>query len=298
MMSSVTERATIRLRGCCGGRAIASATAVSTLRHVFAAALVLAASTAFAQAGRGQAPAPADIPPQPLSALAPSNIAKARPPAPFDLTGNWFIQGGVQGWLFGRTANVLPKLTPAAQKHFDAYTQATKEGKVYRDDIGKCWPAGMPIIMTRVWPIAMIQKPTAIYMVSGFMNSFRTIFLDGRKHTDPDIVVRTFNGESIGRWEGDTLVVDTRHFTDLPYHWVDQGIPASPDFRMIERYKLINDGKVLEGEWTLIDPQNWEGEWKGVRRWNRVDDIDIEEVSCLPDLNEHLQSTSSKVHVN
>jgi hypothetical protein len=298
MISSLTERATIRLRGRFGGLAMDSATAVRTFRHALTTALVLVASTAFAQAARGQGPAPADLPAQPLSALAPSNIAKPRPPAPFDLTGNWFIQGGVQGWLFGRTPNVLPKLTPAAQKHFDAYAQATKEGKVYRDDIGKCWPAGMPIIMTRVWPVAMIQKPTAIYMVSGFMNSFRTIFLDGRKHTDPDIVVRTFNGESVGRWEGDTLVVDTRHFTDLPYHWVDQGIPASADFRMIERYKLINDGKVLEGEWTLIDPQNWEGEWKGVRRWNRVDDIDIEEVSCLPDLNEHLQSTSSKVHVN
>src|SRR4026207_571111 len=81
---------------------------------------------------------------EPLSALAPENLAKPRPKAPFDLTGNWFIQGGVQGWLFGRTPTVLPKLTPAAQKHFDAYAAATKEGKVYRDDIGKCWPAGMP----------------------------------------------------------------------------------------------------------------------------------------------------------
>ena len=100
----------------------------------------------------------------------------------------------------------------------------------------------MPIIMTRVWPIAMIQLPTAIYMISEFMNSLRIIYLDGRQHTDPDIVVRTFNGESIGRWEGDTLVVDTRHFTELDKHWVDQGIPASRDFRMIERYRLINNG--------------------------------------------------------
>jgi hypothetical protein len=104
-------------------------------------------------------------------------------------------------------------------------------------------------------------------------------------------------GDSIGRWEGDTLVVDTRNFTDLDKHWVDQGIPASKDFRMIERYKLINNGNQLEGEWTLIDPQNWEGEWKGTRRWNRVNDHDIQEVECLPDLNEHLQSTSSSVHV-
>jgi hypothetical protein len=273
-------------------------------RTIFAilTAFSLAPGTeAFAQApgpaGRGQAAAAPAAPAEPLSALAPENLAKPRPPAPFNLTGNWFIQGGVAGWLFGRTPDVLPKLTPAAQKHFDAYAAAVKEGKVYRDDIGQCWPAGMPIIMTRVWPIAMIQLPTAIYMISEFMNSFRVIYLDGRQHTDPDVVVRTFNGESIGRWEGDTLVVDTRHFTDLDKHWVDQGIPASKDFRMIERYRLINNGTVLEGQWTLIDPQNWEGEWKGTRRWNRVTDHDIQEVTCLPDLNEHLQSTSSGVHI-
>jgi hypothetical protein len=254
---------------------------------------------AAGSAARAQAPPAQTRPAEPLSALAPENMAKARPKAPFDLTGNWFITGQVPGggWLFGRTAEVLPKLKPAAQKHFDAYQAALKDGKVYRDDIGQCWPAGMPVIMTRVWPFAMIQLPTAIYMVSEFMNSFRTIFLDGRTHTDPDIVVRTFNGESIGRWEGDTLVVDTRNFTDLDKHWVDQGIPASKDFRMIERYRLTNNGNTLEGEWTLIDPQMWEGEWKGVRRWNRVTDHDVQEVQCLPDLNEHLQSTSSKVHI-
>ena len=272
-------------------------------------AVTLATATGYAQApaggarGGGRAAGPAQpaagLPAEPLSALAPANLAKARAKAPFDLTGNWFINGGVPGggWLFGRTPAVLPKLTPAAQKHFDAYAAASKDGKVYRDDIGKCWPAGMPVIMTRVWPIAMIQLPTAIYMISEFMNSLRVIYLDGRQHTDPDIVVRSFNGESIGRWEGDTLVVDTRNFTDLDKHWVDQGIPASRDFRMIERYKLINNGNTLQGEWTLIDPQNWEGEWKGTRTWNRVTDHDIQEVECLPDLNEHLQSTRSGVHV-
>jgi hypothetical protein len=265
---------------------------------VVLAGLVLHSTGAAAQSAPSAAAPPA-VPPAPVSALAPANLAKPRSPAPFNLTGNWFISGGVPGggWLFGRTPEVLPKLTPAAQKHFDAYAQATKEGKVYRDDIGQCWPAGMPVIMTRVWPIAMIQLPTAIYMVSGFMNSFRVVYLDGRQHTDPDVVVRTFNGESIGRWEGDTLVVDTRNFTDDPHRWVDQGIPASGDLRILERYKLTNGGKTLEGEWTLTDPQNWVGEWKGIRRWNRVDDVDIEEVTCLPDLNDHLRSTSSKVHV-
>ena len=263
------------------------------------AALAVAPERALAQAaGQGQ---PA-VAPEPLSALAPANLAKPRPKAPFDLTGNWFITGQVPGggWLFGRTAAVLPKLKPEAQKHFDAYAAATKENKVYRDDIGQCWPAGVPIIMTRVWPIAMIQLPTAIYMISEFMNSLRVVYLDGRQHTDPDIVVRTFNGESIGHWEGDTLVVDTRNFIDNGHHWIDQGIPASGELRIIERIKMVKDARgqdQLEIEMTLTDPKMWEGEWKGTRRWNRVIDHDIQEVECLPDLNEHLQSTSSGVHI-
>ena len=247
--------------------------------------------TARAQAQNAAAP------PSQLSALAPANLAKSRPAAPFNLTGHWFIDNspGIQGWLFGPAT--IPKLKPEAQKHRDAYVKAAAEGKVYRDDIGQCWPAGMPIIMTRVWPIAMIQLPTAVYMISEFMNSLRIIHLDGRTHTDPDLVVRTFNGESIGRWEGDALVIDTRNFTADPHHWVDQGVPASDELRIVERIRMINDGKTLEIEMTLSDPKNWDGDWKGVRRWNRVDDHDIQEVECLPDLNDHLQSTSSKVHV-
>ena len=198
---------------------------------LLAAALGLAPAATYAQA-------PA-APGTQLSALAPDNLAKQRPEAPFNLTGNWFIDNtpAVQGWLFGPAA--IPKLTPDAQKHRDAYVKATAEGKVYRDDIGQCWPAGVPIIMTRVWPIAMIQMPTAIYMVSGFMNSLRTVFLDGRTHTDPDIVVRTFNGESIGRWEGDTLVVETKNFIDDEHHWVDQGVRASGELRIVERIRMI-----------------------------------------------------------
>ena len=235
---------------------------------------------------------------EPLSALAPANLAKPRPKAPFDLTGNWFVDtsAGPDAWRFGPP---YPKLTPAAQVHFDASQKYLKEGKVYRDDIGQCWPAGLPLIMTRYWPTAMIQLPTAIYMISEFMNSLRVVYLDGRQHTDPDVVVRTPNGESIGRWEGDTLVVDTRHFRP-DHHWMDQGnaaIPAGAQLRIIERIRLINGGKQLEIAYTMTDPENWVGEWKSTKRFNRVDDIDIHEVECLPDLNEHLQSTRSKTQV-
>jgi hypothetical protein len=142
----------------------------------------------------------------------------------------------------------------------------------------------------------MIQKPTAIYMISGFMNSLRTVYLDGRQHSDPDIVVPSFNGESIGNWEGDTLVVDTKYFVD-DHHWIDSGIPASDQLHIVERVKLVNGGKTLEIAYTMTDPKGWEGDWKVTKRWTRVDDTDIAEVSCLPDLNQHMPSTQSKENV-
>jgi len=256
---------------------------------------VAAIAAAVALAGAGVA---AQAPPTPeLGVLAPSNLSKPRPKPPFTITGTWFIDLGFPGsWRFGPP---YPKLTPEAQKHFDASRKAQAEGKVYRDDIGQCWPAGVPLIMTRVWSISMVQLPTVVYMISGFMNSLRVINMDGRPHTDPDLLVRTFNGDSIGHWEDDALVVDTTGFIDH-HHWIDSGIPASDALHIVERIRLVGpNGTKMQIEYTLTDPKSWEGEWKVTKQWNRVDarDMEIAEVECLPDLNSHIPSTQSKENV-
>ena len=269
----------------------------SNIRAVIAGASATLVLAAFAlppivvsaqQRQRATLPAP---PPQ-VGALAPANLTKARQKAPFDLTGTWLVDlsAGFDTW---RSGPPYPKFKGDAAKAYVESEQAKKEGKSYRDWIGQCYPAGMPVIMTRVWPIAMIQLPTVIYMVSGFENALRIIYLDGRKHTPADEVVRSYNGESIGRWEGDTLVVDTRSMVS-DKHVIDDGLPMSDDFRIIERIRLTKGGKTLEDKWTLIDPNNWEGEWTSSHYWKRQDDTDITEVECLPNLNEKLPATSSK----
>jgi hypothetical protein len=81
---------------------------------------------------------------------------------------------------------------------------------------------------------------------------------------------------------------------------MDQGgaaIPASDQLHIIERMRLVNNGQTLEIEYTMTDPKSWEGEWKMTKQWKRVDDTDITEVECLPDLNDHLPSTSSRSQV-
>jgi len=122
-------------------------------------------------------------------------------------------------------------------------------------------------------------------------HSIRIIYLDGRKFSDPDTVISTYNGESIGHWEKDELVVQTKYF-EPNEHYIDSGIPISDQFEMTERMRMKEGGKILEVEYTMTDPMNWKGEWKNTKRWLRMDNSDIPESECLPNLNKNLPSTA------
>ncbi len=226
-----------------------------------------------------------------LGALAPENLAADRPQPTFDLTGTWFVDlsEGFANFLFGPP---YPEFIGQTKLDFEEGQRAQAEGRPYRDAIGQCFPAGIPMIMTRVWPIAMVQLPTVIFMVSNFNNSFRQIYLDGRDYSDPDLVIYTYNGESLGHWEGEELVVNTRYI-ETYNHFIDRGIPISEEFRVQERIRLLENGEVLEIEYIMTDPNGWVGEWRNTKQWLRVDETDIGEVECLPDLNDNLPSTQA-----
>jgi hypothetical protein len=226
-----------------------------------------------------------------LGALAPANLNKARPAAPFNVTGTWFVDLS-EGFGRFRFGPPYPEFIGQAKLDFAEGQKAAAERRPYRDAIGQCFPAGIPMIMTRVWPIAMVQMPTVIYMVSNFNNSFRQIYLDGRNYSDPNEVIFTYNGESIGHFEGDTLVAETRYI-ETYNHFIDAGIPISEEFRVQERMRMKENGEILEIEYVMTDPVNWVGEWRNTKQWLRADTTDIGEVECLPDLNDNLPSTQA-----
>ena len=225
-----------------------------------------------------------------LGALAPENLHRERPPAPFDVTGTWFIDlsKGFADYMFGPP---YPKFFAPGREALIEQPKAQARGETYRDAIGQCYPPGMPMLITRVWPHAFIQLPTAIYVISGFNNSVRTIFMDGRQHSDPDLVVPSYNGESIGHWEGDTLVVHTTYF-ETDNHYIDLGIPIDDAFEMTERITLENEGLTMKVEYTFVDPSMWEGEWKSTKRFNRQDHTDINEAECILQYNANLPGTN------
>jgi hypothetical protein len=259
------------------------------------------ASTALAQTppAAGPAPRPGLTPqreaslaqqhPGYLGALAPENLAKPRPKPPLDLTGTWFInlRRAFGDFRFGPP---YPEFYEAGQKAMKEAAAARAANKPYRDSIGECYPAGMPMIMTRVWPFSTIQLPTVMFELFGFTSSMRYIYLDGRKFSDPDIAVYTYNGESIGHWEKDALVVHTKYI-EPNEHYIDSGIPISDQFEITERYTLEDKGETLRIDYTMTDPKMWKGEWKSTKRWIRQHESDIPEAECLPNLNENLPST-------
>ena len=222
-------------------------------------------------------------------ALAPQNLHKKRAKAPVDFTGTWFInlRRAFSDFKFGPP---YPEFGPEGQKAMKEAAAAAAAHVPYRDTIGQCFPAGMPMITTRVWPVDIIQMPTAIFVTYAFTNSFRVIYLDGRKYTDPDTAIFSYNGESIGHWEGKTLVIHTKYI-EPKNHYVDDGIPVDDQFEITERWNLLDNGKTQQIEFIMTDPTMWKGEWRSTKRWIRKDNSDIPEVECLPDLNKHLPST-------
>ncbi len=225
-----------------------------------------------------------------FGALAPENLKKPRPKPPFDMTGTWYIN--LRNGASFRFGPPYPEFYEPGQTAMKEAQEARAKNVPYRDSIGQCFPAGMPMIMTRVHPTSMIQLPTIVYMLFGFTNSMRFIYTDGRNFSDPDTVVYTYNGESIGHWEKDALVVHTKYL-EPNEHYIDGGLPISDQFEIVERITMEDGGTMLRIDYTMTDPKMWKGEWKNTKRFIRKDYSDIPESECLPNLNENLPSTAA-----
>jgi hypothetical protein len=189
---------------------------------------------------------------QPVGGSTGSNVPRQRGPqgktprtadGKPDLSGVWspertFIYDITSSLAKGET---LP-LQPWAAK-------LAKERMSKDDPEALCLPTGVPRQAPYPWRI--VQTPTHIFFLfEGNIHSYRQIFLDGRKHPDdPD---PTWYGHSEGRWEGDTLVVDSVGFNDK--FWFDfAGHPHTEKLHVIERFERPNLG-TLQYKVTIDDP--------------------------------------------
>jgi hypothetical protein len=127
-----------------------------------------------------------------------------------------------------------------------------------------CWPGGPAAVL---WADGhyFIQTPHVVYIVYARDHDVRRIYLNQAHTQNP---APSWYGESVGHYEGDTLVVDTIGFNDKSL--VDRyGTPHSAQLHLIERYKVLADGKTLEATLTYDDPKAFSTVWSAVVKYNR-----------------------------
>jgi hypothetical protein len=141
-----------------------------------------------------------------------------------------------------------------------------------------CWPAGVPgfTVFTRVQPIRFIQTPMKVIILNELNAEVRRIHLDVPHTPEPK---PSWYGESVGRYEGEELVVDTIGINDRTY--VDNyRTPHTDQIHVVERFKLIEDGRKLQSLVTVTDPGAFNMPWSALQRWRRLTDRPMAEDIC------------------
>jgi hypothetical protein len=125
------------------------------------------------------------------------------------------------------------------------------------DPTSRCILPGVPRVNTSPYPMQIVQLPDKVVFLYEYMHNFRVIYTDGRTHRknwEPSLL-----GDSIGRWDGDTLVIDTVNLTDRT--WLDDhGNRHSDALHVIERWRRV-DAATLSYEETIDDPKFYTKPW-------------------------------------
>ena len=188
--------------------------------------------------------------------IASRSVYTARNETATSIAGTWFsprsefnaFNGSVKSW-------------PVTEKGKAALAHVDPKATTQKD----CVPVGAPGLM--FYPVAntiAVQRDRVVMKVD-WMESERTIFLDGRRH--PPANETFLHGHSVGHWEGDTLVVETTNFKDHPMG-VTTAFPSSNRKRLTERFRLGPDRRtliysgVIEDPVYLTRPAEWSGQWQ------------------------------------
>jgi hypothetical protein len=175
-----------------------------------------------------------------------------------------------------------PVLTDEYRHRYEAYQAAVARGEnpELNERTSNCLPPGMPSVMTQPYNVMFLFTPGKVTVLQEAYMQVRTIFTDGRPlPEDPD---PAFNGHSVGRWEGDTLVVETvgvKEGTRLGRI----GITHGPNLKITERiHQDEADPDLLHVEFTFEDPDALAAPWRQAysyrrnRAWEQIEFVCVE----------------------
>jgi len=215
-----------------------------------------------------------------------SGPATARSATPtVDLSGVWEANMPGLKWATYSFTPDIPPMTPWGKQRYLAVKpsygpRSVADSTDYVNpttgkDVG-CLPPGVPRIYIQPFVLEMIQTPGRVLEYFEFDHHVRQIFTDGRQHPkDPEL---TWMGDSIGWYEGDTLVVDTVGLNEKT--WIDRGgLPHSDQLHVIERIRRPSH-EALEIAITIDDSKAYTQTWSGYRNYKLEPTWNVKEFIC------------------
>jgi hypothetical protein len=177
-----------------------------------------------------------------------------------------------------------PNLKPWVVERMKRDNEEVLAGKIAYTPRSSCRPAGTPSFMLigGAQPMFFVQTPKQVWMIYSGNQEVRRIYLDVPHTANPK---PSWYGESVGHYEGDTLVVDTIAQNDKTF--IDNyRTPHTEKLHVVERWSLVDGGKMLEVNVTIEDPDTFNARWSAIQRYRRVQQPMLEE-ACAEN-NAHL----------
>jgi hypothetical protein len=199
------------------------------------------------------------------------------------VTNNSFRATGAQPTF--RVADLTnPNIKPWAKEIMKRENDRVLSGGIPYGARQSCMPAGVPAFMgfAVVEPIHFMQTPKQVTMIFSGDAQVRHVYLDVPHSSNPK---PSWYGESVGHYEGDTLVVDTIGMNDKTY--LDNfRTPHSEKLHVVERYRLAGDGSMLQVTFRVEDPNTFYEPWLAINNFKRIQ-MPMHEEACAEN-NQHL----------
>ncbi len=177
-----------------------------------------------------------------------------------------------------------------------ARQQELAEGHMYEEPEAHCFQSGVPHSAYQQFGFQVMQNSGYFVILFEYAHSYRIIPTDGRKHSVPP-GTKLFMGDSVGRWEGDTLVIDTTNQNGRT--WFDMvGNFTTENIHVTERITPV-DSNTIKYEATVEDPTIYTRPWKIAGEWGRRPDANYEqmEFACIEgneDLEHYIDTEGGK----
>jgi hypothetical protein len=208
-----------------------------------------------------------------------------------DISGEWEPKmpptaREYSGYSFASHKDVVPLMTPWGKEQYQknkpswgplAVVDSTDPvNPTTGKEIG-CFPTGVPRIWVHPFPTKIVQTPGVVYFLYEFAHHVREIYTN-EGHQHPKDLDPSWMGNSVGWWEGNTLVIDSVGFNDKT--WIDRaGLPHSDQLHVIERITRPEHDK-LRVDITVDDPKTYTRTWSGFRELEFEPNWHITEMIC------------------